>query len=449
MNHAGLPEVLEETARGNTSREFASQQAHRYLLSLLRLEQEFRATVRLQVDEISQLCRAEQQGVERNLRLLQAAAQESIGAPLSGLPLLADRLRALSQDYNRSAAAYREASLVAIGPTGLAGVNLIARTAQTLLDDGPDEILHSQLNTQVQQELDRLELSRRQSGQALHAVMEDLESCLIQLISHFLPRMSEQAEGALNELLDSADAFEAELRTLERARDLSHGPTPYGPINRLLNSSDPEEFRRLAGEFQAQLGTWSSQLASAVASLEDCSQGAALQSAYASFGLSIQQLLEADSEHQQLAEQLVPQWEELLQLQRQLEDWLHQQTRRACDECGCQLAGDARSCRHCGATRGAAVSRSAEPQEPVQIPESLRRLFVAVDGFTSGNQSLQELQRELNLFAAKVPQAQHPGIQEIQAGLLYLRQLDHPRQTDLAQMGARLVWEGSRKVRAA
>jgi hypothetical protein len=431
MHHAGLPEVLEETARGNTTREFASQQTQRYLLSLLRLEQEFRATVRLQVEEISQLCRGQQQSVERSLRLLQATTQEAMNAPLAGLPLLADRLRALTQEFNRSAMAYREASLVAIGPTGLAGINLIARTAQTLLDDGPDSILNSQLNIQVQQELDRLELSRRQSGQALQAVLEALEDCLVQLLSQFLPQMSDHAEYALNTLLDSADAFEAELRLLERAQDLSHGPTPYGPINRLLNTTDPGELQRVGAQLLIQLDTWSSQLGSAVSCLKDRAYLEELQPAYENFGLLLEDLLAAaeagdQTEQQRLADQLAPHWEEVLRLQRQLEDSLQSE-----------------------ASRTEPQIQEAPAQQAQQIPESLRNLFLAVDGFTNGRQSLEELQRQLNSFAAGVPQAQQPGIQEIQAGLGYLRQLDHPSQTDLAQLGARLVWEGSRKVRAA
>lgn len=160
-----LPDLLDSAT--SLSPEFLRQAVEDYTHSLLALQEDFEASLQAQDSELLAAVDPHLEAARQSLQEQAELAQELLGAIQSGADMRswAAAVRAGTRRSNDALAAYREAALIACGPTGLAGVNLILRTADYLLNE-PEADCWDRLSQQIQAEVQRAENALAQSPQS-------------------------------------------------------------------------------------------------------------------------------------------------------------------------------------------------------------------------------------------------------------------------------------------
>jgi hypothetical protein len=198
------------------------------------------------------------------------------------------------------------------------------------------------------------------------------------------------------------------------------------------------------------------------------------------------QELDAVEERGQLLGQL---WEDLTLAQKQLEKAIERQDQTPCVRCGHYNAQEKKNCEKCGAILPAVAQErshavnvddsgrsdaAAAQAAPTEMTENLARILSAVEGFQEGTLPVEELHTEVAWLTGLLQEARNllpqpkaaaepapepavaspvglylEGLQDMEAGLAFLRQVHDPSERSTLEMGTGLVWEGAGKVQRA
>lgn len=488
------------------SPEFLREAVADFQGALEHLQQDFEASLSHQEPELVEATGAQIEAVRGALQE-QARLTAELAAhikPDADLRSWASPVRAAARHTNDALAAYREAALIAYGPTGLAGVNLILRTADHLLEeesDGAWERLRGQVESEHNRSL--YALAQSPDNAPLRETLGDMASVLRQLLVRADQRSLEGVQHLSGELVAAAEDLEAVLAELQARDELSEGPTPFARINLIMNlarEGAAEELLEASQLLQQDVGSWRSQcatIARRVATSPRIAEWAqAVDKMYEEFDQELVELyqaasrqeLEAVEERGQLLGQL---WEELTLAQKQLEKAIERQDQTPCVRCGHYNAQEKKNCEKCGAIlpvsaqershavnvddAGRSQATGAEVA-PTEMTENLQRILGAVEQFQQGRLPVEDLHAEVTWMTGLLQEARNllpqpkgdpapaepasesvaspvglylEGLQDMEAGLAFLRQLHDPSDRNLSEMGTGLVWEGAGKVQRA
>ena len=505
-----LPEVLEDAAKGNVTLDFVRHHLVPYRDSLAEIDEGFHTSLAMQEERVLEACRAAAAEAERHLnRLIEAAEKASVcvdeghSKPLKDL---GEQIRETTHDLNTALANYREVSLVAIGPTSLAGVNLILRAVNYQLEGGGLNDT-SRITEAIAQELGRVEQALAQVGlpvdlaESFKLFEKTLKGLSQAVQSVNLPAL----EKAMEFLLASSEGLEDVLENLRFRSTLMEGPSQFSRINLLINLGRnclegviaQAEFDESAETLYQNATVWRSQVGAMVRKVDNAplvsEQGRRVDEAYESFLQLIAEFVdcvhESDGEAvEQLIEPLAQSWDGVTATQRELERLLETKDKVPCIRCGHYSRNDVRNCERCGAILPKAAEErthsldlktgelsapdsSSGESSPTQMTENLQRLFTSVDAFVNLQLDRQKFLEDVDWMMGLVRQTRQSlpgvadpaasevaaedgadpmalyreGLQDMEAGLGFLAQMETP-SAGTAEIGTSLIWEGTGKI---
>lgn len=375
---------------------------------------------------------------KRHRQLLDLACRQVAGPPAE-LKRLSSELGEASSELDRRLSEHREAALVNLGPTRLAGVNSILQMIQQ--NRSP-----AALGAGLAQERNRLErgLSNPELPepvqQALTAMHEHVGELLLLSSDPTLPRFREVAQDYFRVALAAQETFaQAEARS-----EMGRGPTPNSALNHLIHQvrqgqpADPQDVLGDIAGLRNQLASVARMLTSPRVTeiafqldnefdrLEEAIEG-----------------LQPGCWQEPLREILLA-FEGLSRAGQELRTLSETEGKTPCVHCGQLNRSDIASCSRCGAVlprvamaRESLIDVSESGGQAPPMTQNLKRIVDAISGFESGTIGRQDFQDQVAWFRGLLartlelwPTTQQPpteyleALQDIEAGLTFLEQAE-------------------------
>lgn len=376
---------------------------------------------------------------KRHRQVLDLACRHVTGPPAE-LKRLAGELRAVNQELDACLAEHREAALVAMGPTRLAGVNAILRSVQ-------QQRPPAALGTCLAQERKRLEQALASPGLSeevteILARMND-HVCEMLVLSGNPTRLHELAQSYYRVALEAQEVFARAEQEAEQAK----GPTPHAGLNRLIHQVrngqevDPTD---LLGEFAGMRN----QLASLARMLSSTARvpeiAARLEESFDLLERAIEGMCAQPGRWPEAVHALSQAFAGLTRAGEELKSLSDTEGKTPCAHCGQLNRSDFASCSRCGAllprVAGLRQSLLDVSENAIQGPpmtQNLKRLVDAIGAFEGGSIGREVFQDQVVWFRGLLaralelwPAGQDPpadyleALQDLEAGLSFLEQAD-------------------------
>lgn len=376
---------------------------------------------------------------KRHRQVLDQACRHVSGPPQE-LKRLSSELSLANGELDRCLSEHREAALVAMGPTRLAGVNSILRTIQ---QNRPPAAIGACLA----EERKRLEHGLAAPNlpepvqEALTAMQEHVGELLLLSTDPTQPRFREVAQSYYEVALKAQEAFSR----AEAEAELERGPTPNAALNRLIHQvragqpADPEDVLGDIAGLRNQLASVARMLASSprvneiAARLEDSFE-------------RLEQAIEALQPQtlQDAVRAILESFEELSRAGRELQQLSETEGKTPCVHCGQLNRSDFASCSKCGALlprvarlRESLLDVSETGGQSPPMTQNLKRIMDAIGAFEDGSIGRPVFQDQVLWFRGLLtralelwPAGQQPpadyleALQDIEAGLSFLEQAE-------------------------
>lgn len=365
-----LPDILLEVHQGRRPQAAGLAALQAYRGALDQILQNYLLSKASLTEQVVATCQPSLQRVERQLTELRDTAEQARSALEAGdlrilLPL-AEQIRATTESVNASLGTYREATLVAAGPTSLGGVN---RIIQAVLAWGqhPEAPPSQEVAVALEQEVKRVQSWLLQSPEppALERVLLAYQKALLDMQEPLTQGNFEEMEGPWKDWLDQVERLQGVLTQLPPSQRVPPPPRSYAHLEALIQSArsyrqgrlEEADLEALLLGLQQDLSCWRERLASLAGSLARSSTSRELvqsiDAGYANFERLLAQFAAAaradgEQEFEKCCQALSPGWDRVSRLQKELQAALEAQQQRLCPRCGQVNSSAQRNCTSCG-----------------------------------------------------------------------------------------------------
>lgn len=378
---------------------------------------------------------------KRHRQVLDLACRHVTGPPPE-LKRLAGELRTVNQELDLCLAEHREAALVALGPTRLAGVNAVLRSVQ---QQRPPAALGSCLA----QERKRLEQAMATPG--LSEAVAEVLSQMNDHVCEMLLLTGDPTRARLHELAQSYYRVALQAQELfaraEQEAEWEKGPTPHAGLNRLIHQvrdGQPVDPTDLLGE----LAGMRNQLASLARMLSSTARvpeiAAGLEESFDLLERAIEGMCAQPARWPEAVRAISQAFAGLTRGGQELKSLSESEGKTPCAHCGQLNRSDFASCSRCGAllprmagVRQSLLDVSENATVGPPMTENLKRLVDAIGAFEAGSIGREVFQDQVVWFRGLLaralelwPAGQDPpadyleALQDLEAGLSFLEQAD-------------------------